>query len=192
MTRKEAFEKIKSLLKLEGDKNFESVKTTDGTILLWEGKLETGVALYVTDEAGTQQAVPDGTYTLEDGSTVTTEAGLLVLLEPKKEEDEMASVVEMLVQKFSEKIGELEERCKALEAKEGMIKEEVEAKLTEVVNEFKTDIEGKFTTIKEVVDVIAETPATAPIAPVKTEFSKSPKEDEYLSNLVKSFKKIKE
>lgn len=192
MTRKEAFTAIKELLGLTESQKFEQAKTTEGVVVVWDGELATGTPLFVIDEAGTQQAAPDGEHTLEDGTVVTTAGGLVVTVTPKEQEQEteveveMAGELEMLVEKLAAKVAELEAKMNEMSKKpEGMSSDEVEAKLSAITE----TVENKFTAIKEVVESIAAEPASVPVEPVKTAFSKS---STNIEELYKNIKKIKE
>lgn len=199
MTRKEAFAKIKELL--FGEQQFEQAKLADGTVVVWEGELGTGTALFVIDEAGTQQAAPDGEHTLEDGTIVTTAGGLVVTVTPKGQEEEveievengsdkekkdgMAGEMEMMLQKLAEKVAALEAKIEEMGKKEAMSSEEVEAKVSEVKNE----LENKFAAIKETVEAIAAEPAAAEVQPVKGAFKKAPKNT--IEDLAKTIQNLK-
>lgn len=200
MTRKEAFAKIKELL--FGEQQFEQAKLADGTVVVWEGELGTGTALFVIDEAGTQQAAPDGEHTLEDGTIVTTAGGLVVTVTPKEQEeeeveieveaakeekkDEMAGEMEMMIQKLAEEVAALKTKIEEMGKKEAMSSEEVEAKVSEVKNE----LENKFAAIKETVEAIAAEPAAEEVQPVKGAFKKAPKNKiEELAKTIQNLKK---
>lgn len=200
MTRKEAFAKIKELL--FGEQQFEQAKLADGTVIMWEGELGTGTALFVIDEAGTQQAAPDGEHTLEDGTIVTTAGGLVVTITPKEQEeeeveieveaakeekkDEMAGEMEMMLEKLAEKVAALETKIEEMGKKEAMSSEEVEAKVSEVKNE----LENKFAAIKETVEAIAAEPAAEEVQPVKGAFKKAHKNKiEELAKTIQNLKK---
>ena len=71
----------------EGE-NLASV-TTDGGDLSYEGELEVGTEVYVTDEEGNQTPAPDGDYVTEDGKTIKVAEGKvteIVEAEPESEE----------------------------------------------------------------------------------------------------------
>ena len=199
MTRKEAFAKIKELL--FGEQQFKQAKLADGTVVVWEGELGTGTALFVIDEAGTQQAAPDGEHTLEDGTIVTTAGGLVVTVTPKEQEeeeveieveaakeekkDEMAGEMEMMLEKLAEKVAALETKIEEMGKKEAMSSEEVDAKVSEVKNE----LENKFAAIKETVEAIAAEPAAEEVQPVKGAFKKAPKNT--IEDLAKTIQNLK-
>lgn len=196
MTRKEAFAKIKELLL--GEQQFEQAKLSDGTVVVWEDELATGTPLFVIDEAGTQQAAPDGEHTLEDGTVVTTAGGLVVTVTPKEQEeeveveaakeekkDEMTGEMEMMVTKLAEKVAELEAKIEEMGKKEAMSSDEVEAKVSEV----KSELENKFAAIRETVEAIASEPAAPEAQPVKSAFKKERKNS--LEDLAKAIHNIK-
>lgn len=193
MTRKEAFAKIKQAL-FGNEQEFGQAKLTDGTVVMWEGDLAVGTALYVLDEAGTQQAAPDGEHTLEDGTVVSVAGGLVADVKPKDQEQEkeieieMAGELETMVQKMAEELASMKTKMAELEAMwkpQGMSSEEVESKL----NEFTTNVEAKFNQVVELVGKIAEEPAAAPIEEPRQTFRK--KASNSVENLSKYLQEIK-
>ena len=181
MTKSEALSKIKTLL--FGEQKFEQAKLEDGTIVMWEGELTTGAALFVVDEQGVQMPAPDGEHKLEDGTIVSTAGGLVVTVTPaeaeaeaeieievedKKSED-MAGELEMLVEKLAEKLAALEAKIEEMSKKpESMSSEDVNAKV-EAIN---SEIASKFNAVVDLVSKISNEPAAEIVQPVKSGFGK--------------------
>ncbi len=181
MTKSEALSKIKTLL--FGEQKFEQAKLEDGTIVMWEGELTTGAALFVVDEQGVQMPAPDGEHKLEDGTIVSTAGGLVVTVTPaeaeaeaeieievedKKSED-MAGELEMLVEKLAEKLAALEAKIEEMGKKpESMSSEDVNAKV-EAIN---SEIASKFNAVVDLVSKISNEPAAEIVQPVKSGFGK--------------------
>lgn len=195
MTKSEALSKIKNLL--FGEQKFEQAKLEDGTIVMWEGELATGTALFVVAEDGTQMPAPDAEHKLEDGSIVSTVGGLVVTVTPaeaeEKEEvevedkkEEMASELEMLVEKLAEKLAALEVKIEEMGKKpEAMSTEDVNAK----VDAINTEIASKFNAVIDLVSKISNEPAAAPAQPVKSGFKKESKNSiEDLAKIINSIK----
>ena len=195
MTKSEALSKIKNLL--FGEQKFEQAKLEDGTIVMWEGELATGTALFVVAEDGTQMPAPDAEHKLEDGSIVSTVGGLVVTVTPaeaeEKEEvevedkkEEMASELEMYVEKLAEKLAALEVKIEEMGKKpEAMSTEDVNAKV-EAIN---TEIASKFNAVIDLVSKISNEPAAAPAQPVKSGFKKESKNSiEDLAKIINSIK----
>jgi hypothetical protein len=195
MTKSEALSKIKNLL--FGEQKFEQAKLEDGTIVMWEGELATGTALFVVAEDGTQMPAPDAEHKLEDGSIVSTVGGLVVTVTPaeaeEKEEvevedkkEEMASELEMLVEKLAEKLAALEIKIEEMGKKpEAMSTEDVNAK----VDAINTEIASKFNAVVDLVSKISNEPAAAPAQPVKSGFKKESKNSiEDLAKIINSIK----
>lgn len=195
MTKSEALSKIKNLL--FGEQKFEQAKLEDGTIVMWEGELATGTALFVVAEDGTQMPAPDAEHKLEDGSIVSTVGGLVVTVTPaeaeEKEEvevedkkEEMASELEMLVEKLAEKLAALEVKIEEMGKKpEAMSTEDVNAK----VDAINTEIASKFNAVIDLVSKISNEPAAAPAQPVKSGFKKENKNSiEDLAKIINSIK----
>lgn len=195
MTKSEALSKIKNLL--FGEQKFEQAKLEDGTIVMWEGELATGTALFVIAEDGTQLPAPDAEHKLEDGSIVSTVGGLVVTVTPaeaeEKEEvevedkkEEMASELEMYVEKLAEKLAALEVKIEEMGKKpEAMSTEDVNSKV-EAIN---TEIASKFNAVIDLVSKISNEPAAAPAQPVKSGFKKENKNSiEDLARIINSIK----
>jgi chaperonin cofactor prefoldin len=194
MTKSEALSKIKNLL--FGEQKFEQAKLEDGTIVMWEGELATGTALFVVAEDGTQLPAPDAEHKLEDGSIVSTVGGLVVTVTPAEAEEkevevedkkeEMASELEMYVEKLAEKLAALEVKIEEMGKKpEAMSTEDVNSKV-EAIN---TEIASKFNAVIDLVSKISNEPAAAPAQPVKSGFKKESKNSiEDLARIINSIK----
>lgn len=181
MTKSEALSKIKTLL--FGEQKFEQAKLEDGTIVMWEGELTTGAALFVVDEQGVQMPAPDGEHKLEDGTIVSTAGGLVVTVTPAEAEEEaeitievedkksedMAGELEMLVEKLAEKVTALETKMDEMSKKhEAMSSEDINGKV-EAIN---AEIASKFNSVIDLVSKISNEPAAEVVQPVKSGFGK--------------------
>jgi acetylornithine deacetylase/succinyl-diaminopimelate desuccinylase-like protein len=165
---------------------------------MWEGELATGTALFVVAEDGTQMPAPDAEHKLEDGSIVSTVGGLVVTVTPAeaeaeveievedKKKEEMASELEMLVEKLAEKLAALEVKIEEMGKKpEAMSTEDVNAK----VDAINTEIASKFNAVIDLVSKISNEPAAAPAQPVKSGFKKESKNSiEDLAKIINSIK----
>jgi hypothetical protein len=90
MNLNEAIEKLSGLVSKFNnepttEQTFIDAKLMDGTIVRYE-KLEVGQPLFVIDEAGNELKAPTDTHTLEDGTKVRVEEGIIVEIETKEEE----------------------------------------------------------------------------------------------------------
>ena len=193
MTKSEALSKIKNLL--FGEQKFEQAKLEDGTIVMWDGELSTGTALFVVAEDGTQMPAPDAEHKLEDGTIVSTVGGLVVTVTPAESEvevevedkkEEMASELEMLVEKLAEKLAALEAKIEEMGMKpEAMSTEDVNSK----VDAINTEIASKFNAVIDLVSKISNEPAATPAQPVKSGFKKESKNSiEDLARIINSIK----
>jgi len=194
MTKSEALSKIKNLL--FGEQKFEQAKLEDGTIVMWEGELATGTALFVVAEDGTQMPAPDAEHKLENGSIVSTVGGLVVTVTPAeaeeekeiedKKKEEMASELEMYVEKLAEKLAGLELKIEEMGKKpEAMSTEDVNSKV-EAIN---TEIASKFNAVIDLVSKISNEPSAPPAQPVKSGFKKENKNSiEDLAKIINSIK----
>lgn len=169
MTKKEAFEKIKTLL--FGEQKMSDAKLADGTIIQWEGDLSEGTALNVVAEDGNVTPAPDGVHELEDGTKITVVSGMVTAIEGasvEKEvevEEEMASEFEKMFASHLEAFNSLLEKFSTIENKVA----EYELKFSEIsnnINDITKSNTEKFNAIVEIVDAISEQPAGEP-EPVK-------------------------
>ncbi len=90
MNLNEAIEKLSGLVSKfntepTSEQTFIDAKLVDGTIIRYE-KLEVGQPLFVIDEAGNELKAPTDTHTLEDGTKVRVEEGIIIEIETKEEE----------------------------------------------------------------------------------------------------------
>jgi hypothetical protein len=169
MTKKEAFEKIKTLL--FGEQKMYDAKLVDGTIVQWEGELAEGTAIMVVAEDGNTIPAPDSVHELEDGTKITTVGGLITAIESKEVEEEeemkeeMASEFEKMFASHLEAFNSLLEKFSTIENKVA----EYELKFSEIsnnINDITKNNTEKFNAIVEIVDAISEQPAGEP-EPVK-------------------------
>ena len=196
MTKSEALSKIKILL--FGEQKFEQAKLEDGTIIMWDGELATGTALFVVAEDGTQMPAPDAEHKLEDGTIVSTVGGLVVTVTPAKPEsetevevedkkkEEMAGELEMLVEKLAEELAALKAKIEEMSKKpESMSSEDVNSK----VDAINSEIASKFNAVIDLVSKISNEPAATPAQPVKSGFKKENKNSiEDLARIINSIK----
>jgi septal ring factor EnvC (AmiA/AmiB activator) len=169
MTKKEAFEKIKTLL--FGEQKMYDAKLVDGTIVQWEGELSEGTAIMVVAEDGNTIPAPDAVHELEDGTKITTVGGLITAIESKEKEEEgemkeeMANEFEKMFASHLEAFNSLLEKFSTIENKVA----EYELKFSEIsnnINDITKNNTEKFNAIVEIVDAISEQPAGEP-EPVK-------------------------
>lgn len=189
------------------------VKTKDGQIFLvkdTELKLESEVVLI--DETGTEQAIENGDYTLEDGSTITITEGKLTLIKPLVEE--MNTEVAAEVVKFElipageytldngDSITVDENQVvvnwiKAeTEVEEPVVEEMKETKeftaLKAELSKIKSNLEAKekeLTAVKESFDKLKKQPATTALDTRKFEKTENKKESTLLSKVREITKK---
>lgn len=165
MTRTEAFNKIRQIL--FGEQKFEQAKLADGTIVSWEGELTEGTALFVISEDGNQTPAPDGEHTLEDGTVVVTEGGLVISIVPAEQEieievedkkDEMASEFEKMFAELVDRVAKFEAEFSEMKSK-FEANEQAMAAVKETVESVKGDTESKFNKVVEIVEAISKEPA---------------------------------
>ena len=70
-------------------KKFAEATTTDGVVISYEGDLEVGTAVFITDDEGNQVSAPEGSHTLEDGRTIEVDANGIVTEVMEVEEEVM-------------------------------------------------------------------------------------------------------
>ena len=92
------------------DASLASVET-DGGALSYEGELEVGTEVFVTDDEGNQTPAPDGDYKTEDGKTIKVAEGKVTEIvedsaEDNADEDAKKEVAAKRMQKFAESYDE--------------------------------------------------------------------------------------
>ena len=147
MDLKTIVDKIKTFLSEQVEVKLMEVKTTDGLILNFE-TLEVGVEVFIIDENGSTPA-PDGTYTFEDGTSISIVEGKIETItipeEPVEGEPETETEPE---EEMKSPDTELVARIEALEKENLEIKEMLTkiAENLEKINfkqELKKEIEPK-------------------------------------------------
>lgn len=195
LTVKEAFAKIKELLKFE-DTNFTNAKCSDGTILQWTGDLKEGVALMVVGADGNQTPAPDATYAIEDGSAITTVGGLVTAIQVAPDSPDMpdqagdlAKLKETTIS-LLEKFTGLTDIFAAFEEKFTAMDEKFTA-IEKTVSDSTKDVNEKFEAIQNIVSEIAEEPA-APEIPKENRFKKTSTKTESIVERMAKWKKAKD
>ena len=111
-----------------GKQTFAEATTVDGVVLSYEGELEVGTAVFVTDTEGNQIAAPEGSHVLEDGRTIIVDAdGIVVeVMEAEAVVEEQAEVTESLSRdEVVEALQKMNAKFKALEMKFTKLQESV-------------------------------------------------------------------
>jgi hypothetical protein len=195
MNLNEAIEKLSGLVSKFNaepttEQTFIDAKLMDGTIVRYE-KLEVGQPLFVIDEAGNELKAPTDTHTLEDGTKVRVEEGIIVEIETKEEEAPEAK--EMPIEQ-------------PMSTVESVSKEDFEALKLEVEN-LKT-VFDQFTTSNEllaknnielkaivketfsIVEKLAKVPTDNPVSVRSNNpFKKSISREDELEQIINKFKK---
>jgi acetylornithine deacetylase/succinyl-diaminopimelate desuccinylase-like protein len=141
---------------------------------------------------------PDAEHKLEDGTIVSTVGGLVVTVTPAeaegeveievedKKKEEMASELEMLVEKLAEKLAALEIKIEEMGMKpEAMSTEDVNSK----VDAINSEIASKFNAVIDLVSKISNEPAATPAQPVKSGFKKESKNS--IEDIAKTIQNLK-
>lgn len=115
-------------------KKFAEATTTDGVMLTYEGDLEVGTAVFITDDEGNQVSAPEGSHTLEDGRTLVLDANGIVTEIVEVETEEMPEDVSL---------SEVVDVLKTLNENFEAYKKDVEAKF-EALAESKVPAKKKF------------------------------------------------
>lgn len=135
------------------DKEYSQATATDGTIVKWEGELETGKDLMFITPEGDKPA-PDGNVQFEDGTVVTTVAGKVTAITPAATmttEPTMAEQMSAIIEPLKAEIEALKTALSAYEKTS-----------TEQLHKFETNLSD---TVK-VVEELAKAPATETPKPI--------------------------
>lgn len=202
------------------EQSFTDAKLNDGaTIISYDAEvLETGVIVYIMDEAGQRLPLPIGSYELEDGTTfdVVDESGAIdnvVLAEeaPAEEAPEATPEVEEQEQKEQvnpKRVIETVSKESVFNAEEEIakLKEGFEAQLKELSDKFETataekvELEKELAESKELnkeifetIEKIEEAPSKAPAEATKKEkFNVAAQKQDFRDSILELEKKLTE
>ena len=151
------FKMAKAILKL-------AEIATDKETLIVEGELEVGKPVFVETEEGPVEAA-DGEYTVEDGTVIVVEAGVITEIRPV----EMVPEEEKPVEEMEEEAPEAPEnepdpRIAELEAEIEALKKEIEEKDAKIA-----ELEGTVAEQEEKLKMSAETPLKKQIKTINKE-----------------------
>jgi len=185
----DAFDKLQKFYS-ENKIKFEEVKMKeakleDGSVIKYDGETPTpGMAVTIATEQG-ELPIPDGTHKLEDGTEITTEAGVIVDVkaavktEEKKEEKKEipANPNDELVAQMETQKKELElEIAKTLELSAKISENEKEILSLKEAKEISAnkiiELENTSKEIFSIIQKIAELPSEEPVQTPKNVFSK--------------------
>jgi hypothetical protein len=126
-----------------------------------------GVAVFVVNDEGEQIPLPDGEYTLQDGSTLVVAEGAVTEVKEAEAEEPAVEAEEDKEEEMSEEPKEVEASSEVLTREEvaGMIAEAIKATKAE----FSSQIEERDSKITELSKQAASTISRAPKAPKKVE-----------------------
>jgi hypothetical protein len=170
---KTLFSEVKKMF-TEEEVKFNDVKTSEGAILRIEGELKEGSAVSIVAEDGTVTPAENAEYTLEDGTVITVDAGMISAIKAVD-----ANEAEL---KAEEERKTAEEKAKT-EMAEAMAAEKTE--LNNRITALETAIQGmieKQGATFSLIEKIIDTPATEPIEGKKPEST----------NLLLMLKKVRE
>lgn len=117
--------------KIFGKQKFAEVETTDGQVIVYEGQLEVGTAVFLQTEEG-EVVAPEGSHTLTDGRTIVVDGNGVVaeIIEAEAEAEFSADdVVEVLAalkadnDSLRSEINEIKERFERFEKSQGVNKD---------------------------------------------------------------------
>ena len=165
MNAKETLKEIRTMLGFSDEPVAVELATatlTDGTIIEWEGELAVGTAVFVQTAEGNIPA-PDATHELENGTLVTTVAGLVTeMVEPEVEiEVEVAAEEFATMTAFNEVVAKMETAIADLTAKV--------ASLTASNNTHKEAMSKAIDLIEKVADLPSDEPTKVPVSSKKND-----------------------
>lgn len=146
---------VKKLLSLAGIAKIEDVKILDQKITAADGT-EFTVEREDGDPQVGDKAYPDGTYVLEDGTTVVVAAEVIESITPATEEGEDGETVESLktqIDDLSQKVADLTAQVSTLTAEKEALttdKADLESKVETLETEAKTEEEA------EILDIVSK------------------------------------
>ena len=165
MNAKETLKEIRTMLGFSDEPVAVELATatlTDGTVISYEGELAIGTAIFVQTAEG-DIAAPDATHELENGTLVTTVAGLVTeIVEPEVEiEVEVAAEEFATMTAFNEVVAKMETAIADLTAKV--------ASLTASNNTHKEAMSKAIDLIEKVADLPSDEPTKVPVSSKKND-----------------------
>ena len=165
MNAKETLKEIRTMLGFSDEEikvDMATATLTDGTVISYEGELAIGTAIFVQTAEG-DIAAPDATHELENGTLVTTVAGLVTeIVEPEVEiEVEVAAEEFATMTAFNEVVAKMETAIADLTAKV--------ASLTASNNTHKEAMSKAIDLIEKVADLPSDEPTKVPVSSKKND-----------------------
>jgi len=189
MTPKEAFEKIKALFNDAAMPAMTEKVTSDGKTITCEGEFKEGSKCAMKMGDGTIAVMPDGDYTLEDGTMFTVAESTIAKIMPKEAEVEVEATKDepSIIESMKADIA-------AMKSKMGMSDEDkaemqsLKSALLDLTNKFNAFSE----TVKEGFKIVSQLPTEAPIETPKNNFKsdKSSDKKNKLEAIINSVQKI--
>lgn len=170
-------EKIKALFEAPVEQAFKDVKAVDGTLLRTATDFVQDATVEVIAEDGTTSPAPDGSYQLEDGSTLVIEGGIIKEVTPAQAEEapqeELAdaapaaeAIEETPVEEANEDnaVAELTNRVDQLEQALAMLVEKLQGNQQEM-----TATKEELSKVKAENEALKTAPAAKPVSIKKFE-----------------------
>ena len=191
MTPKEAIEKIKGLFADAMPPAMVEKKTKDGQTITCEGEFKQGAKCAMKMADGTMQVLPDGEYTLEDGTVIMVAQNSITSLVPPIVETEVEMSAPITLESLAKDIAEL----KAAKAMPATMSAEDKASFDSLKQSL-AGLVGKFeafsATVKEGFKLVSELPIEQPIAAPKNTFKaqNTSERQNRLEGIINSVQKI--
>lgn len=163
MNAKETLKEIRTMLGFSDEPVAVELATatlTDGTVITYEGELAIGTAIFVQTAEG-DIAAPDATHELENGTLVTTVAGLVTEIVEPEVEIEVEAEEFATMTAFNEVVAKMETAIADLTAKV--------ATLTASNNTHKEAMSKAIDLIEKVADLPSDEPTKVPVSSKKND-----------------------
>lgn len=163
MNAKETLKEIRTMLGFSDEPVAVELATatlTDGTVIIYDGELAIGTAIFVQTAEG-DIAAPDATHELEGGTLVTTVAGLVTEIVEPEVEIEVEAEEFATVSAFNEVVAKMESAIAELTAKV--------ATLTASNNTHKEAMSKAIDLIEKVADLPSDEPTKIPVSSKKND-----------------------
>jgi hypothetical protein len=163
MNAKETLKEIRTMLGFSEEEikvEMATATLTDGTVIVYDGELAIGTAIFVQTAEG-DIAAPDATHELENGTLVTTVAGLVTEIVEPEIEIEIEAEEFATVSHFNDVVSKLESAIAELSAKV--------VALSASNNQHKEAMSKAIDLIEKIADLPSETPIKTPVSNKKND-----------------------
>lgn len=160
----------------------------DGTVIYTDKDFNEGANLTIDSPTG-KIMIPDGEYTIDNGTDITTKDGVIVSVLPTEVNDMNKQIEQAVANANAANAANAESMKAAMETIKGDFAAQTENFKTQIA-ELKTTASILANAMSELVKSMEQTPAAAPVEKVENKFSKDEKKNEHFNKVSEAIKKF--